>query len=1404
MDQNILIKRGITSIQHLSKINVIIVSVNYNDFLPITLENNIKIFDSITVVTSINDKECQKICQKFNVNCVVTERMYDNGASFNKGKAINEGIKSLLNPNWILLLDADIIVPETFTESFKNNYTNINSLYVCNRIMFKEYQSYLDWKSGSGAKGQVSKLNGIGYFQLFNINSKCLQRIIYPETSNNAAGSDISFRNKFTEKVDLEIESTHLGIPYQNWNGRKTPDFITTSENTQSIQKVNSKKKYKICSYYFNLKNNPRLKNNFLRFIKQFEGRYENLIVGLVDYGDIDFELPCETIIIKGDVDNKIWSKEIIINKVIDTIDDVDYLMWIDGDLIYDDLSWLDNIDDVVKDKDFVQLFENVNYLNENEQISKSYKSICFKLKNDLKPMNSSKISKYESKSDFKPGLSWLGKFSILKEKKIFEKMYTGDGDVIFLYGINGVNEGLTLNRIKELNLEIHNEAIDWINSFGRYSLGYLNQTINHLYHGEITDRDYIKRGRYKELLKLKEVTKIKYKEFDLNTYFDKIYCLNLKKRENRWIYSNYQFINNNISVERFDAIDGELIDFNNEDDINLESLSRKGVIENKGALGCLKSHLEIIKDAKSKNYKRILIFEDDILLSDNFNEEVKKIKDIDWNLLYLGASQFEWSNIKPENELYKCSKTLGTFAYALDISIYDEVLKIEQSYKKSIDNILSDIQKFNDKCYTFFPNIVISDVSESDIRSPKSIVEYSKKVKWDLDKFKKYYDKKYLVETELKTEPLTESVLIKSGKKSESNNFEVVNISLNKGKKVLFLIYFNDVGGAEYVSYQHIKVCKELGYKPIVLSAGKGMFFDKIKDLDVDLFYSNIDNLDENSTISLLDTLSEGCEIIYNCNYFEITKYIYFLKKIKSFKYYTITHSDIEWIIDSISKHDEITDKYIVIHDKIRKELNNKNICNTKIVTIPNYIDFDNIYNNYISFNNKDIKIKYGIEDNDFIIGMISRISPDKNIIDALKVIKKTNIPNIKLLIVGDSSSTKESISYKETVLKKINELGLNKKVIITGHVDNNDIYKFISCFNTSINTSPSEGLPISLLEQMACGLHSIFPSHGEIPDVLEGYGSVINLKQKKSFNKLDIDNYIYSGYSDSELNLFVDEINRVYNNIKVDKEKISNHIKLTRSSESIKYYLDYLFGGYKKGVSFIIRARNEEVNVSACLESISNIADEIIFVDHLSTDNTYKIAFELSKKHSNIKVFKYKSEVPRPGDNYNKNISVIGNSISNYYNFCLTKATKYNVIKWDADFLPNTENLINMIDSLDLKNRKDKFSLWFTGETMFIDNGLSYINKNSYYDEYRAFSLLNGVKWEDAIRCEHIDPNYIEDSIKIRYELPCFYEIKRTDINEFELRDSLIDKRDVDDHNIINNLKQGIITKNLKRYEI
>jgi hypothetical protein len=867
----------------LTKIDVVIVSVDYNDFLSITINSIVNLFN-ITVVTSPNDITCQELCKKYGVNCVITERMYENGAIFNKGKAINEGLKSIKNPDWILLLDADIYLKPDFLDVVKNSNLNINSLVMCKRLIIDNGEDFTKWKNGENV-GQLERSKGYGYFQMFNANCQSNRKFFYSEEYTDASESDLEFRDRFKIKSELDTYVVHLGDTGQNWSGRVTEKFTD--------------------------------------------------------------------ILLEGEKKSKI---------------------------------------------------------------------------------------------------------------------------------------------------------------------------INH--------------------------------------------------------------------------------------------------------------------------------------------------------------------------------------------------------YNKPLD------------------------------KSP----EY----------------------------------------------FETVNISSNKdGKKILFLMYLNDIGGAEYVSYQHIKACKELGYHPVVLSADKGMFFNKIKDLDVDLYYSKLYDIDINIIIEILYNLSNDCEIVYNCNYFGITPHIKTLKELRRFKYYTIAHSDIEWVVNSIFDYDEITDKYIVIHDKIRDELNKKGVCNTRILTMPNYIDYKSISNNVETFNNRTIKDNLGIKESDFVVGMVTRISPDKNILDSIKIISQLNFDNIKLLIVGDSPNTTESQPYKKEVLDYIKHLKLENKVIISGHINNDDVYKYISTFNISLNNSPSEGLPISLLEQMACGIHCVYPSHGEIPLVLEGYGSVIEIKQRKSFNKNDEENYIFSRFRDDEILLFVNEINKLYNFGVLEENKIKEQIEHNRSYEKCKYYLDYLYGGYKKGTSFVIRARNEQENVEICLTSIVDIADEIVFVDHLSTDKTYDIAFELSKKYNNIKVFKYTREVPKAGINYKNNIKSTGNSLSSYYNFCLSKSTRSTIVKWDADFIANIQNLKDMIKEFDLPNRDDKFSLWFSGETLFIKSDEMYINKESYYDEYRSFSALKGVKWVDADRCEYIDRDYANSSIPLKYNEPCFYEIKRVEIDEFISRDGLIDIRDKQDFEIIENLKCDIISEKLKKIE-
>lgn len=485
-----------------AKLDIVVVSVNYNDLLIVSLQHNSKIFENITVVTSEDDILCQKICQKFRVNCVVTNVMYENGDVFNKGKAINEGIKSLINPDFILLIDADIII---------KNKIEINSfdrecLYTSDRWFCKSYQILRDWQEGRIPLEKIGRKEGnkgIGFFQLFNINSKSIDKESpYPDVSKNAAWSDLVFRDKFTKREDIRNTIIHLGESYKNWDGRVSNKFLT---DDQFVTLLDRKPDYTICSFYFNYNNDWRQKRNFIKFLEQWKDHYDNMIVGIFDYGDIDFEIPCEKIIIEGDVNKRIWSKEIIINKIVDKVD-TDYILWIDGDVIYENLDWLNNLEAVIGDNDFVQLFETINYLGEDGDILESHKSLCSGEENNVD---------YLLGKGFKPGGSWMTRTRLLKSKPLFEKMIVGGGDTILAYGLWGTENGWTLERVKEGSVEVYEEAKKWIKNFGKRKCGYLSVNVNHLYHGDLKNRNY--NERYNSLSKVKQTIGIMLISFGFN-----------------------------------------------------------------------------------------------------------------------------------------------------------------------------------------------------------------------------------------------------------------------------------------------------------------------------------------------------------------------------------------------------------------------------------------------------------------------------------------------------------------------------------------------------------------------------------------------------------------------------------------------------------------------------------------------------------------------------------------------------------------------------------------------------------------------------------------------------------------------------------------------------------------------
>jgi len=232
------------------------------------------------------------------------------------------------------------------------------------------------------------------------------------------------------------------------------------------------------------------------------------------------------------------------------------------------------------------------------------------------------------------------------------------------------------------------------------------------------------------ENIKIKKITNT-YKiifENNINNYFDKIYCVNLDRRKDKWDIANKKFNNLNIIVNRFSAYDGNLLD---------ENLIKKYKNINKYEIGCMLSHYDIIKDAKLNNYKKILILEDDVLFVENFHKNfstiISKLPE-NYKMLYLGATQHNWDKIEYINNFYYANNTDGAFAYVLKSEIYDDILKTTEIDNKPIDYKLWDIQKkYYKDCYVCFPNLIISDVSDSNIRQSRDNTSHKIKMKWNI-----------------------------------------------------------------------------------------------------------------------------------------------------------------------------------------------------------------------------------------------------------------------------------------------------------------------------------------------------------------------------------------------------------------------------------------------------------------------------------------------------------------------------------------------------------------------------------------------------------------------------------------------------------------------------------------------
>ena len=147
------------------------------------------------------------------------------------------------------------------------------------------------------------------------------------------------------------------------------------------------------------------------------------------------------------------------------------------------------------------------------------------------------------------------------------------------------------------------------------------------------------------------------------------------------------------------------------------------------------------------------------------------------------------------------------------------------------------------------------------------------------------------------------------------------------------------------------------------------------------------------------------------------------------------------------------------------------------KMCVIENGIDFTKFKNN--DKNREETRKKYNIKDNEILIGVVGRLSEQKDpmtMIRAFELVQKEN-KNTKLIYVGSGE-------LEESVKQYAKEKEILHKVIITGWVNN--VEKYIPAFDIAVLPSKWEGFGLVLIEYMACEKPIIASQVGGIKNII------------------------------------------------------------------------------------------------------------------------------------------------------------------------------------------------------------------------------------------------------------------------------------------------------------------------------
>ena len=200
--------------------------------------------------------------------------------------------------------------------------------------------------------------------------------------------------------------------------------------------------------------------------------------------------------------------------------------------------------------------------------------------------------------------------------------------------------------------------------------------------------------------------------------FIDKVFVINLDSRKDRMLKMTKLL--NELGIDNWERFPAIKPNFNSiepreyRDYHKIQKLNKKYV---KGSIGCKYSHLAILKLAKKRNYKNVLILEDDVIFTGSRNFlrlGLREMEYMDAKIVYLGLNKAKYKSIDDLVSLNYVQDGLCTHSYLALSKHYDYLINLLENATKQIDLTYRD--DFVNGGYYIIPNQFIQDNSFSNI----------------------------------------------------------------------------------------------------------------------------------------------------------------------------------------------------------------------------------------------------------------------------------------------------------------------------------------------------------------------------------------------------------------------------------------------------------------------------------------------------------------------------------------------------------------------------------------------------------------------------------------------------------------------------------------------------------------